>query len=88
MEAESALNHDYFEAVVGALSAVMLLLIIAIVIIILMNHRKKTMQETPVVIFSTPSLEAGVKVCLEVLLRMPFNLKIFQYLSHRLPHLM
>ncbi len=51
--AESAGSHGYFEAVVGALSAVMLLLIVAIVVIILMNHRKKCVQET-IVTFSAP----------------------------------
>ena len=58
---ESASSHGYFEAVVGALSAVMLLLIIAMVVIILMNHRKKKMQET-IVTFSAPSVEASAKV--------------------------
>lgn len=50
---ESIHIHGYFEAIVGALSAVMLLLITVIVIIILMSHRKKIMQEN-MVTFSAP----------------------------------
>lgn len=50
---ESIHIHGYFEAIVGALSAVMLLLITVIVIIILMSHRKKIMQEN-MVTFSSP----------------------------------
>ena len=60
--AESAQQHGFFEAVVGALSAVMLLLVIAIVVIVLMNHRKKTKQDT-LVTFTPPFDGAGnVKV--------------------------